>query len=350
MRKLVSIRTVLEINPIPDADSIEAVTFDGWDVVSGKGNFAVGDKAVYFEIDSFLPGGDERWQDLVDRSSRTYNGVLGHRLRTVKLRKKVSQGFAIPLSKFPEIAQYLTSNPDADAGMDFAELLGVVKWEPPMPAELAGVARGNFPSFIRKTDQERIQNCKRVLEDNTSTYERTLKLDGSSETVYHNNGVSGVCSRNLDLVLDESNAHNTFIRMARESGLLDAVTNSGRNIAVQAELCGEGIQGNREAIKGHKLFVFDVFDIDAQAYIAPVERRALVAELLKSCDTKLIQHIPVLDEAFVIPVGATVRDMLDAAEGASLVHPIREGDVYKRNDGTGSFKAISNRFLLKEND
>lgn len=358
-RKLVTIRTVSAVDPIPNADSIERITVDGWELVSGKGNFTVNDTAVYFEIDSFLPTGDARWQDLVSRSSRTYNGIVGHRLRTVKLRGQVSQGFAIPLREFPEILQYLQDNfqdmtydewVPAISEVDFAELLGVVKWEPPMPAELAGVARGNFPSFIRKTDQERIQNRKRVLSDNDVDYERSLKLDGSSETVYHNNGVSGVCSRNLDLVLDESNSHNTFIKLARESGLLDAVTNSGRNIAVQAELCGEGIQGNREQIKGHKLFVFDVFDIDTQEYIAPAERRELVAELLKSCDGKLIQHIPVLDENFRIPAGATVQDMIALADGPSLVHPIREGDVYKRNDGTGSFKAISNRFLLKEKD
>ena len=46
----------------------------------------------------------------------------------------------------------------------------------------------------------------------------------------------------------------------------------------------------------------------------------------------------------------TISDLLDFAEGKSLNHPIREGLVFKRMDGQFSFKAISNKFLLKEKD
>lgn len=102
-RKLVTIRTVSDINPIDGADNIECLTVDGWKVVSQKGNFQIGDPCVYFEIDSFLPDGNPLWQDLVDKSQREFEGKKGHVLRTVKLRGVPSQGFAIPLHKVLDI-------------------------------------------------------------------------------------------------------------------------------------------------------------------------------------------------------------------------------------------------------
>lgn len=361
-RKLVTVRQVTAINPIPDADSIECITIEGWKLVSQKGNYQVGDLAVYFEIDSFLPTGDIRWQDLVDKSGREFEGKLGHRLRTIKLRGQVSQGFSIPLRKFPEIEQYLFDNfPEGSVSraewikqirdIDFAEMLGVVKWEAPIPAELQGLVKGLFPSFIRKTDQERIQNLPDVVNDTEAEYERTLKLDGSSMTVYNFNDELGVCSRNLELKL-EGNDSNTLIKVATQGKLLDALKAMGRNIAVQGELMGPGIQGNREQLKFHKFFIFDIFDIDTQEYLPP-ENRWTVVEFLQhnfGLNMDIVNHVPIDSQSFKIPAGTTVQDMLDQAEGPSLTHPIREGFVYKRKDGKFSFKTISNRFLMKEKD
>jgi RNA ligase (TIGR02306 family) len=93
-------------------------------------------------------------------------------------------------------------------GDEVTELLGVTKYEPPMPAVLAGDAKGLFPSFIQKTDQERIQN---LYDDYKSMYadeefEVTVKLDGSSATYYFKDGEFGVCSRNLELKETEGNS------------------------------------------------------------------------------------------------------------------------------------------------
>lgn len=357
-RKLVTVRRVTDINPIPGADSIECLTIDGWKVVSQKGNYNVNDFAVYFEIDSFLPDGDERWQDLVDKQPREFEGKKGHRLRTIKLRGQVSQGFSIPLRKFPEIMATIHVTGDSEwtrcvmeqtKDKDYAELLGVVKWEPPIPAELQGLVKGLFPSFISKTDQERIQNLPTVVDDNEAEYEATTKLDGSSMTVYVKDSEVGVCSRNLELKI-EGNENNTLIKVAKESGLLTALQDYPINIAVQGELMGPGIQGNRENLKQHKFFVFDIFSIDKGEYMAPADRRQIFDELASSCNKDMFLHVPVLETNFKIPTGTTVEDMLARAEGPSITHPIREGLVYKRVDGKFSFKTISNRFLLKEKD
>ena len=361
-RKLVTIRQVLAVTPIDGADSIERITLDGWNVVSQKGNYQVGDLACYFEIDSFLPDGDPRWQDLVDKQPREFEGKRGHRLRTIKLRGVTSQGFSIPLHKFPELEGIVAlasmgCNSETERlaklrDLDLAEILGVVKWEPPIPAELVGQVKGLFPSFIRKTDQERIQNLPDVVNDNDAEYEVTMKLDGSSLTAYHFNGEVGVCSRNLELKVNEENKNNTLIKTVTDGKLLDALTKMGRNLAVQGELMGPGIQGNRENLKSHKMYIFDIFDIDKQEYLPP-EHRWTVVEFLErnfGLNVEIIKHVPILEQSYKIPAGMTIENMLSKAEGPSITHLIREGLVYKRLDGKFSFKTIANKFLLKEKD
>ena len=102
MRKLASLVVIDSINPIPKADAIEVARIGGWAVVVKKGEFAAGEQALYIEIDAFLPDGQPAWQFLVDKQGRTFEGVVGHRLRTVKLRGQVSQGFIVPISALPQ--------------------------------------------------------------------------------------------------------------------------------------------------------------------------------------------------------------------------------------------------------
>lgn len=363
MRKLVTIRTIKELNPIPGADVIEVATVDGWKLVVKKGEFAVGDSCVYFEIDSFLPEADPRYAFIMKSGVREFEGARGHKLRTVKLRGQISQGLALPLGKadntaFPEIWQYLWDhNLDETSPYeaDFSELLGIKKWEPQLPAELAGLVKGYFPSFIRKTDQERCQNIvDEIFVDNCDAqYEVTIKLDGTSGTFYHRDGYVGACSRNLEMKICDENATNTYVRILIDSGLQAVLPKYG-NIAVQGEIMGPGIQNNREGLKAAKFFIFDVYLIDEGRYMAPAERQAFVEELLlPELDVGLVVHVPILayranlyDTLGIVDVD----DLLAFAVGKSLVHPVREGLVFKRIDGGFSFKAISNEYLAKEKD
>jgi RNA ligase (TIGR02306 family) len=355
-RKLATVRTVAAVDAIPNADAIEVVTVDGWKIVTKKGEFKVGDSCVYFEIDSLLPEGDPRWSFLMSRSTQTMEvpdvgPVTGHRLRTIKLRGQVSQGLVLPVDEFPELEH---------GHDDLAECLGVYKYERPLSKALAGQARGFFPSFICKTDQERCQNIGHVIfhpNELENEYEITLKLDGSSITIFRHNDEIGVCSRNLQLKTEEGeNEGNLFVQMFRKSGLPDALramqARGGPNIAIQGELMGPQIQGNREQFADTKMFVFDIFNIDEQRYLTPQERYDMYVSL--QCDglnQDHVQHVPIevtctLNELAI----NNVADLLKYAEGPSIKHPVREGLVFKSKYGDFSFKAISNTFLLKEKD
>lgn len=357
MRKLATIRRINELLPIEGADAIELVKIDGWQCVAKKGEFYEGDLCVYFEIDSFLPVVPE-FEFLRKSSFRRMGEQEGFRIRTIKLRGQLSQGLALPIGTNAPEAVRDSLKFDTDEEMfakDFSEAYGVVKYEPPVPAELAGQLAGNFPGFIRKTDQERCQNIadEIFVQNEDSRYEITMKLDGTSFTSFYVDEEEGVCGRNWELKADESNATNTLVRMYVDSGLQEVLRKYGKNIAVQGELMGPGIQKNREGLKAHKLFVFDIYDIDAGCYFAPHVRHEILQELYElGLDKSKVEHVP------VIAMAESLEDLnifgvdglLQFAEGPSIVHLIREGLVFKRIDGGFSFKAISNKFLLKEED
>lgn len=365
MRKLATIRIIKEILPIEGADAIELAKVDDWQVVVKKGEFHPGSYCVYFEIDSFLPTGNPAWQFLVDKQSRTFEGVVGHRLRTAKFKGQLSQGFIAKIDLFPQIVEFVMSRAcdghfcendySEFRNEDFAPMLGVKKYEPPIPAELAGNVVGNFPSFIKKTDQERCQNIgdEIFVNNKDSLYEVTMKLDGTSFTAFYVDKEEGVCGRNWELKADESNSGNTLVRMYIDSGLQEVLRKYGKNIALQGELMGPGIQKNREKLIKHKLFIFDIYDIDGACYFAPHVRHEILRELWElGLNKELVDHVPVIAMAESLEDLKVygVAGLLEFAEGPSIVHPIREGLVFKRVDGGFSFKAISNKFLLKEED
>jgi RNA ligase (TIGR02306 family) len=197
-----------------------------------------------------------------------------------------------------------------------------------------------------------VHNCENIetevfTENKDSKFEVTLKLDGSSCSVYYRNGEVGVCSRNLELKLNQENASNTFIATATKTNLLTALTALGKNIMVQSEVCGPNVQGNIEKLNEHQLFVFDIFDIDNARYMAPDERIQTFNELVKRGFTgkhvPIIAHNVTLEEIGITDV-ATSKVFVDRP---SLNATIAEGCVFKRMDGQFSFKSINNNYLLK---
>jgi RNA ligase (TIGR02306 family) len=334
MRKMATIRKIDSLRPIPDADAIECAIVGGWTCVVKKGEYVAGDLAIYCEIDSWIP---YEVAPFLSRGNfpHVYNEVKGERLRTVKLRGQLSQGLLLPLSVIP-FASYI---PDDDV----SELLGVVKYEAPIPASLAGEVKGMFPSVIPKTDQERIQNLSTELEEWRAeglTWEVTEKLDGSSMTVYIIDGEVGVCSRNLDL---KPNKDNSLWATAYKNEIDVKLIQSLSNLAIQGELIGNGIQGNMYKMRDQEFYVYDIYDIDKGRYFTPTERVAY-------CKVWDIKHVPVFKTDFMLTT-ETVADLLQKAEGKSVMGdiagPEREGLVYKCNEQQVSFKTVSNKFLLK---
>ena len=370
MRALATIRVIDSISPIENADAIEVAAIGGWNVVVKKGDFKVGDLVVYFEIDSWIPTELAPFLSK-GKEPREFEGVKGERLRTIKLRGQISQGLILPVQDCITFAEsFLPENEQGcsdyniQEGDDFTDSLNVKKYEKPVNAQLAGIARGNFPSFIPKTDQERIQNLKRDLNDwseNELEFEVSEKVDGTSATFYRYDRLAedgkeiyGVCSRNLDLKETEG---NTYWQVAR-SGILDVLEKAGRTLAIQGEIAGPGIQSNQYQLPNVMFFVFDIFDISTQQYLTSEERQAF-------CKQYGLTHVPVFanialfkeadETSKLFNETTTVENILNRAIGESKLNALygsgqstREGLVFKcLSDPSISFKAISNKWLLK---
>lgn len=328
MRKLVTIRKISELHPIPDADIIERAKIDGWNVVVKKDEFRAGDLCVYGEIDSVFPAEDVRFAFLE-----------GKRLKTKKMRGVVSQGIAFPLS--------ILGGFSVKEGDEVTEFLGVTKFESPPPKSVE--AKGEFPWFIPKTDAERVQNLTLELaEQFGKTAFATEKLDGSSLTVFaqksENGWNAGVCSRNLELKFEVENVFTSTVkRFSLLEKLQDFCSANNRQIALQGELIGAGVQGNKYKLPQTEVRFFNIFDIVEQKYLPLQEFR----EVIQNLD---FETVPILDDAFLLH--DKIENYLEMAEGKSLLNDKteREGIVFRTHDGNFSFKAISNRFLLKTND
>ena len=375
-RKLAEIARITNISPIEGADKIEVAQVMGWETVVQKGIHNVGDLVVYFSIDSVLPEIPEfeflRKNCYVTAAS-SVNGA-GFRLKTIRLRGQVSQGLIVPIrelfrwedchyvrtviSKVHRDENSLTLESqdyylDPEEGDDVTDVLGVVKFERPISPNLAGKARGNFPTFIPKTDQDRIQgNFKKFDKNRDDDWEVTIKLDGSSATFYFDSETDrfGVCSRNLDLIETEDNAFWQVARKYdienkfRETANAYAAFDMGPlKMAIQGELMGPKVQGNREGFDDLRFFVFDIYDFGEQRYYNSHDRRVIA-------DSFNLEHVPVVDTTkfdFTSP-----KQFIELAEtgyhnGKSINNPIREGLVFKSVQHPEiSFKAISNIFLM----
>lgn len=350
-RKLATIRRITSLTPIPGADKIELAAVDGWNVVVQRGLYNVGDLAVYFEIDSFIPNALAPFLTKEGHYPKVYEGVTGERLKTVRLRKQRSQGLLMPLVEVTKNLEFGTYDcgveVNLEEGADLTEVLGILKWEPTISAQLAGQVKGNFPSLVPKTDQERIQNLARELEKwkawKGCTWSVTEKLEGSSCTMYlSTEGDFEVCSRNLSLKFSESNTFwGQAIRYDVEAKMRRG---SLEGLAIQGELVGPGIQDNIYGLSHHDFYVFHIYDVKDGKKLG-IGTREVICEMLG------LKHVPVLKYAKTIDSEDTVACILEYAEGKSLLNPKqeREGVVFECNEDTNiSWKAISNKYLEQQ--
>jgi hypothetical protein len=398
MRELVSIKKITDLQPIPEADRIETATIDGgWKVVVKKQEFEIGDKCLYFEIDSILPTGDPRFSFL-DKDAKNFEWGRGARLRTIKLKNQVSQGLVLPIKPF----QY-----EIDSGKSLSEIIGVRKWEDTdtipeeddhvskknqgkflksigyiLPKSLRGhyfgwinrtfyqKSKGSFPSFLSKSDQNRVQNNSFIFNDEEKmncVFEVTVKSDGSSMTVYSYGKELGVCSRNMcvwkqtkkgtiktfiDRVFGFKSAElrddSNFTRVAKETNIISAISKMKKNIGVQGELVGPKVNGNRAFLKNFEYHIYDIYDIDNKRYFGVNERKELIKELRANGYTGGTVHEVAISS--LKDLGLTSVDAcLKYAEGIRVPgnEHIVEGVVFKSLDGQFSFKAVSNEYLLK---
>jgi len=377
-RKLATIAKIESIHSIEGADNLEMAIIRGWQVVVKKGEFKPEYLCVYVEIDSVMP----------ERPEFEFLQPRNYRIKTVKLRGQVSQGIAFPINILksvgtivpwpsfkPGVPPLLMHPPKENEegkligtgftkiveGEDVTEILGIEKYDPPIPACLGGVAIGKFFSHSIKTDEERIQNLTKIYEDYRTkyTWTATEKLDGTSctFTVYEN--TFGVASRNLRLKEHPENELNSFWKFARENDIEEKMRNFMEKTGMEAltfqgELIGEGIQKNKYKLKGQDVRFFRVFDPIKYTFIPALQS-------IDAIHGMGLRFVPVIETDMTLP--DTVKELLDFADGVSLLYDTaREGVVFvaetlidptadlSRYQGRLSFKVISNKFLLKHGE
>jgi|LGOV01.1.fsa_nt_gb RNA ligase (TIGR02306 family) len=392
MRALASIQEITELFPIDGADRIELAQIEGWKVIVRKGLYSVGDMVVYFEVDSLLPHTDERHDEFVEYTKGKC------RVRTIKMRGVYSQGYCMPINQLTDkelhdskaICQG-TGYKFYKLGTDLTKVLKVEKYETDK-SNLPSTSNGKaiavnpytlaFPSFIPKTDEQRIQKLPALIRrlQGTEVYV-TEKLDGSSMTCYYvpdtkvDGGVRfGVCSRNLEL-LDElpekswfeklvfwvnkkffkgthyegTNQKDTdFWKMAYKMKLKPAelpkrvldllMAKYPKGFAIQGELVGPKCNSNKHKLKEHQYRIFSVYNVDTRQYEGWSDINDVSALLG-------LNTVPFL-ESFSIDKG--VDELVEYAKGRSLVGDLakREGVVIRTLDGKTSMKAINPDFLI----
>ena len=328
-RKLATIKTITNLSAIKNADAIELAEINsGWKVVVKKEEFRQGDKVLYIEVDAWVPLDLAPFLQKGDKKKK-FNNVEGNRLRTIRLRGVLSQGLVLPLKQ-----EYLDNEENLD------EFLNINKFEKNIILS-NGDAAGNFPGFIPKTDQERCQNMAEEIfnSENSehSLFAGTLKMDGTSCTIYYYEGKIGVCSRNMEI----KEGDNTYWNAEGVKEVVEFLIDEKKNLAFQGEIVGPGIQKNPHNLNKPTLFVFDTFDIDQQKYISPLVSLAHGANIVPF-------------KVFFWPKGHNVNNIDDLLEISkkyavdSEGNPL-EGIVFSCLNGDRfTFKVINNNYLLNE--
>ena len=386
-RALAYIVTIDEIRHIPNYDRVEHARTGGWWCVVHKGDFNVGDKALYIEVDSKCPEKDERFKFLEPKH---------YKVKTQKMCKCYSQGLLMPLSEFPELK-------DKQLHEDVTELLGITyyvaednarkaKTNPNekynrMAARNPKLAKKRwfrwlmkrmwgrkllfvffgrvkdipkqFPTWIKKTDEDRIENCLWMLDDK-EPYVQTEKIDGTSTTVFldltKKKPDFGVCSRNVrqmdadqkNFVSDMSGVPNVYWEMVFKYDMKDALEKIAKEhnikqVVLQGETYGESVQGNKYKMNHRDFAAFNlVFD---GVRLGSVEAKTIL-------DEYGIPFVPIIDVNYALPGQDNLEEFKVSADGKSTINKnvLREGFVYRSLDGQKSFKNVSRKFLMSVKD
>ena len=369
---------VLNIQPIIGADNIELLTVMGWSVIAQKGEFKVGDLCVYFEIDSKLPVAE--WSEFM--ASKHY------KVKTMKLSKfnVVSQGLALPLSVFNgqvpnqegiDVTDILkvtysveednarkNGNPNAKYDSmkarhkklfrkPWAKWLMKRAWGRKVMFFFFGKKKDNprgFPTFISKTDEERIENMPWRLTEGKE-WLVTEKLDGTSctyalERKGKNKFEYYVCSRNVrqaDRDQECYHKYNIYWALSDKYNIEEHLKGYLINnpdvkwVCIQGEGVGN-VQGNPLKLSEDDLYVFNFKD-SVRGRISSLAGMDLVRDWG-------MKWVPVIG---TVSLPGTMEEMKAQATGYSLVNPnvLREGYVYRSLDGVESFKNVSNEYLMK---
>ena len=338
---LATIQEIKSFKKHPNADRLNLVEILGWQCVTAEA-YEVDDLCCYIQIDTLLPR--EEWCEFLFNPDKPEQKQV--RLKTIRLRKEISQGLILPLRIIPALADR-----DNNIGDDVSELLKIEKYIKPVPADTANQTKGNFPTdVISKTDEERIQNIPRILDELSGKFVNiTMKLDGTSGTyIKQADEDVRVCSRNLELKEPEAgDKGSVYWQMVDKYKLNDLPD----EFVVQGEIAGNGLQKNPMKLPDVQLFVFNVYSIVYRKFLDAVE-------VSQFCNENKLQQVPtVYNGKFE---WTTIQELLDFADEQKYPNTksVAEGIVIRTNQetysevlrGRTSFKVISNKYALKHGE
>ena len=400
-RELAYVVHIDNIIPIEGADRVEQAIVGGWHIMVRKGQFQIGDLAIYFEIDSKVP----------EKPEFEFLAAKHYKIKTQKYFKGtvISQGLLMsaedfgwentttdqfagntPIIKRPD-GSYLTEGDfltkelevtyaeaednkrkanSADKYKKMAQRRPNIfkkKWAQWMMRRNWGKKvmffffgkkkdkKSEWPTWVKKTDEERVQNMTWILEDKTPWY-ATEKIDGTSTTFtmkgFGRKREFYICSRNV--VFDKPDKvcfydTNVYLEMAAKyniekvlADLLDTFKDVFEYVTIQGETYGAGVQKRDYGIDYHDFMAFNLIvgykDGRVKRY-NPKEMTIMLSKYNIPC-------VPIVSQEFILP--NNVDELLDIATGKSAIDGgMREGLVFRSEDGVQSFKAVSNEFLLK---
>ena len=341
-RTLASIVKVTNVEPVPGADRIDVAQVLGWELVVKKAEFKVGDLAIYFGIGGIL-----------DKDNSNTNFLEGKPLRTKKIRGIVSQGL---LGSLAWLKDYGVDPATVKEGDDVTKIMKVQKWVPLDELEVyasnSDNERGPFPSFIPKTDEERIQNMSRQLTKFVNVNVVLMqKFDGTSCTYVYCEGKFYICSRN-NVLLKETEMAKPYMEISRRYKLDETMPKLKRNLAIQGEIIGPKLSANRHKVADIEYHVFNIYDIDTKTYLGH-DDIVVISEILGLKMIKVVYRGPVKSEWLTTeePNKLNARVLLDMANTEKYdTGQMAEGFVLKLDNKMGpklSCKIISNNYLLK---
>lgn len=402
-RKMASIQEIAKLSPIENSDFLEVAEMKnlGWKVVVKKNEFHIGQKVVYFEIDSAINVKDllpcmEFLKNVALK--KLYTGKTPEssafseqyvKIKTIKLRGQVSQGLVIPLQTIAHEFPNTPETPffmDLPVGTDMTSLFKVevydrlVEWfdeHSQLGPKAQSHASGNFPSDVPKTDEVRIEALMEYFTDPemvNAEWECTEKNDGSSCTLFYRpqtwNPETGkdamqISSRRF-LLKDDGGSDDWFAAFKKIGwdklrtnleGIYKYGVNAdwddcgpklhwpgGHEIAIQGEMIGPKFNGNRDKNLESHFRVFRIFDITDQKFLRPKIRYEI-------CQHLGLEHVKVIETCKIFQKLHSIEDFENYVDRKSDNGNQIEGVVFKRVDnGDISFKKVSAKYLLKNGD
>lgn len=379
-RELVYVVKVDEIRPIEGADRVEIAVVNGWHIMVRKDQFKPGDLAVYFEIDSKVPAKEPfmflEGKHFKVKTQKYFKGTVisqgllmgfedfgwdkdAHKLGDF-LTKELEVTYSVEednIRKAPSVDKYkrmAQRNGKLFAHQPFRWLMRRT-WGKKLLFVFFGKKgdkKATWPAWVAKTDEERVENMPWIF-DNKSPFVATEKIDGTSTTFTMKRGKFGkndfyVCSRNVVFDKPDKNCFydtNVYIEMAEKYNIekiLESILTDDPTldwVTLQGETYGAGIQKRDYGLKEHRFAGFN--------FITSKEGRWDSVRAAKFMTQYNIPWVPILDENYILPDTIEELRAFSHSEGSRIDGVIKEGIVFRSQDGSMSFKCVDPEFLMK---